>query len=109
MHKVPARHGNDDTLVLKRGLIPTESSFGKWCNEQFPQGLNAVFLDKKIVTKDIIVHLLDAQSKSPKMSWVLVRAYPIKWEISGLNAKESNCMVERISLAYAYASTVYPK
>lgn len=108
-HKVPGRLSNDATLVLKRGLITTAgSSFGKWCNEQLSQGLNAVFINKKIVTKDIIVHLLDAKSKSPKMSWVFVRAYPIKWEISGLNAKESNYMVESISLAYAYVSTVYP-
>lgn len=109
MHKVPGRLSNDSTLVLKRGLITAAgSSFGKWCNEHLSQGLNGVSLDKKIVTKDIIVHLLDAQSKSPKMSWAFARAYPIKWEISGLIAEESHYMVESISLAYASVSTVYP-
>ncbi|WP_421796084.1 phage tail protein [Haliscomenobacter sp.] len=105
VHKVPVRLSNDSTLVLKRGLVTTAgASFGKWCNEQLSQGLNA-----KIVTKDIIVHLLDAESKSPKMSWFFGGAYPIKWEISGLNAEESHYKVESISLAYASVSTIYPK
>lgn len=111
VHKVPARISNDSNLVLKRGLIASkDSNFGKWCKEHLSQGLNAVQSGKRIQPKDIIVHLLDIENKErkPKMSWAFFRAYPIKWEISGFNAKESSYMVESISLVYAYAEVLYP-
>ena len=101
-HKVPSRINNDGNLVLKRGLIVASSDFGDWCRDHFSQGLNAVSKSKKIAVKDIIVHLLDGSTQKPIMSWAFARAYPVKWEMSNLNAKENSYVVESLSMAYAY-------
>lgn len=101
-HKVPARISNNSNLVLKRGLVAPSSIFGDWCRSHLSQGLNAVSKRKKIEPKNIIVHLLDAETQKPLMSWAFARAYPVKWEISNLNAKESNMVVETLTLTYAY-------
>lgn len=103
VHTVPSRINNSD-LVLKRGLIVSSSEFGKWCREHFKQGLNTVKEKNRIDVKDLIVHLLDVDTKKPIMSWAFAGAYPIKWEISGLNAKQSEIVVESLTLTYRYFS-----
>ena len=105
VHKVPARVSFDSNLELKRGLMVADSPFGKWCRDHLSSGLNAVSVGKKIQTRDIIVHLLDSDQK-PLMSWQFVRAYPVKWEVTGLNAKQNDIAVESIELAYQYFTTV---
>jgi phage tail-like protein len=102
VHKVPARISNDSNVVLKRGLIPASSAFGDWCRSHFSQGLNAVTKQKKIMPKDIIVHLLDVDTQEPIMSWAFARTFPVKWEISTLNAKDNSIVVESLTMAYAY-------
>lgn len=108
-HKVPSRISNDSNLVLKRGLVTGSSVFGKWCRDHFSQGLNTVTNSKKIAPKNIIVHLLDIATQKPIMAWAFANAYPVKWEISGLNAKESNFVVESLTLAYSYFAVIQPK
>jgi phage tail-like protein len=105
IHKVPARVSFDSNLELKRGLIVASSPFGNWCRDHLSSGLNALGQRRKIKTEDIIVHLLNTDSK-PIMSWQFVRAYPVKWEVTGLNAKQSEIAVESISLAYQYFTKV---
>lgn len=102
IHKVPARMNSSNNLVLKRGLIASSSVFGDWCRSHLAQGLNAVTKSKKIEPKNIIVHLLDTSTQKPLISWAFARAYPVKWEISTLNAKENNMTVETLTLTYAY-------
>lgn len=98
VHKVPktVQHSN---LELKRGLIVSSSLFGAWCLEQLASDLNS-----KIVTKDLVVHLLDQSTEGgkPIISWAFARAYPVKWEIGQLNAGKSEIIVESLSIAYAY-------
>jgi phage tail-like protein len=102
-HKVPARVSYAGNLELKRGLIVASSPFGNWCSDLLSRGLNA--LGKTIKTHDIIVHLLD-NDQVPVMSWQFVGAYPVKWEVTSLNAKQDEIAVESISLAYQYYTTV---
>ena len=102
VHKVPGRINNDNNLVLKRGLIVASSGFGNWFRRHFSQGLNIINESTKITPQDIIVHLLDANSQTPLISWAFARAFPVKWEISGLNAKDSQIVVENLTLSYAY-------
>ncbi len=101
VHKVPGRIAYDSNLELKRGLITGISPFGLWCRSHFSGGINVVSISKKIVTRDIIVHLLNA-NQIPVMSWVFVGAYPVKWDIKGFSARESEIAVETLSLAYRY-------
>lgn len=106
IHKVPSRISNDNNLVLKRGLIVASSDFGDWCQSHFSGGLDAASNSNEIKTKDIIVHLLDTNKQQPIMSWAFVRAYPVKWEISSLNAEENSYVIESLSLTYAYFSVL---
>lgn len=105
-HKVPGRISNDNNLVLKRGLIVSSSGFGRWFRRHFSQGLNVVTESSKIAPQDIIVHLLDANTQMPLISWAFARTFPVKWEISGLSAKDSQIVVENLTLAYAYSFIV---
>ena len=105
VHKVPGRIAYDSDLVLKRGLITGLSPFGLWCRSSLSEGINLASLSKKIVTQNIIVHLLNA-NQLPVMSWVFVGAYPVKWEIKAFNARQSELAVETISLSYRYFYTM---
>lgn len=97
-YKVPKRVSYED-LVLKRGLIIPSSSIAQWCMKHFSGGLN-----EKIEPKTVAVSLIDAhvQHQDPIMTWVFVNAYPAGWEASGLNAKESNIVIESLTLTYNY-------
>ena len=98
VHQVPGR-ASYDNLVLKRGLMVRSSSLGEWCLSIFKQNLN-----KKIEPKTIKVSLLDANTdgKGAIMTWVFTNAYPIKWEVSSLDAQKSEIVVESITFVYSY-------
>jgi phage tail-like protein len=101
-HKLPGKVKYDSNLELKRGLILNDSAFGQWCIDHFSKGLNVVKTGKPVQTKDLILHLVDPESRTPIMSWAFARAYPVKWEVSGFNAAQSEIIVVSLSLAYAY-------
>lgn len=100
VHKVPKNIEYTD-LQLKRGLIVADSQFGDWCLEHLSDGLNS-----KISVKDLIVHLMDTATKSPIMSWAFARAYPVKWDVSQLDARKSDIVVESLHITYAYFTVV---
>lgn len=104
-YKVPGRISYDNNLELKRGLIVASSPFGDWCRSHFSNGINPLGTSQKIRVENIIVHLLD-EEQMPVLSWSFVRAYPVKWEVSGFVAGESKIAVESISLAYLYYSVI---
>ena len=60
-----------------------------------------------------MVQLMDAggdlNKTTPLMSWHFVDAYPVSWEVSGLNAEESSIVVESLILAYSYFNFVSGK
>jgi phage tail-like protein len=101
-HKLPGRVKYDSHLELKQGLVLKDSPFGAWCMNHFSKGLNMVNQQQGIQTKNIIVHLMDASTDTPVMSWAFARAYPVKWDVSGFNAAQSEMMIASLSLAYAY-------
>jgi phage tail-like protein len=98
-HKVPKAVKYPSNLELKRGLIVSSSLFGDWCLDHLARGLNS-----KIVTQDLIVHLLDLSTAGgkPILSWAIARAYPVKWDIGQLDARKSEIVVESLSITYAY-------
>ena len=55
----------------------------------------------KFDPKDVVVTLLNP-SHEPLESWNFVKAYPVKWSISGFNAQGNELVVETIELAYQY-------
>lgn len=103
VHKVPGRTTYED-LVLKRGLLTQGSHLAIWCQETLMGNLN-----EPIKPKTVVVSLLDASQRSqheskakPIMIWRFTNAYPVKWEVSGFDAKVSQLMVESITLTYSY-------
>lgn len=103
-YKVPGRVGFEN-LVLKRGLVVVSSPLASWVRAHLTNGLN-----KKIVLQDVKVDLLDAggdlDKPAPLMSWHFVNAFPVQWQISDLNAKDSSVVVESLTLAYSFFSII---
>lgn len=98
VHQVPG-HTQYEDLVLKRGQMVSSSALAHWCTKTFHDELT-----EKIVPKTIQVSLLDATANGsePIMSWIFHNAYPIKWEVVALNARQSDIVVETLSFAYSY-------
>lgn len=92
---LPARA---EPLILKRGL-KISSPLIEWCRkaiEEFsfsPKNLHVFLLD--------VEGGADGQPK-PLMSWHLIHAYPTKWEVTGLNAMNSEIAIETIQINYNY-------
>lgn len=83
-------------LILKRGILSTNSQLTKWCMNTLSYGLNVA-----IQTKSITLSLLNDE-KSPLMTWSFVDAYPVKWSIADLKSQESSIAVETLEFAYKY-------
>lgn len=83
-------------LVLKRGVVLTDSPLIKWCKDTLDKGLS-----QSIFTKDITVKLLNPKG-APCMIWTFSKAYPIKWAASELRSQESSILIETIEFAYQY-------
>lgn len=93
VHKLPVgiKQGN---LVLKRGLADQSSDLVTWCKETLEGGLGT-----PIAPETVVVKLLDAE-QAPIMAWTAARAYPVKWQVSGLNAMKNEIAIETIEMAY---------
>ncbi len=90
-HTLPVKTTFTD-LVLTRGLY-VESELREWCKEAME--------DFVFRPKDMTITLLN-ESHEPLMSWFVSNCYPIKWEVSDLNAEESKIVTETIGLSYNY-------
>ena len=86
-------------LVLKRGVVPKDSDFYKWCESTINANHSA-----PIETKTVKVALQN-DSKDTLITWNFKDAFPKKIEVSALNAKasgESAILVETITLAFSH-------
>lgn len=90
-------------LVLKRGIALVASPLITWCQQTLSSGLA-----KPIVSKNIMLHLLDKNGQA-NMSWSFVKAYPLKWSIGDLKSQESSILIETIELAYQYFEITDPR
>jgi len=94
-HKFPVR-SKFPNLVLKRGIV-SNSKLIDWCRDAIEN-----FQFKPI---DLTVILLN-EKHEPLMTWNVVHAYPVKWNVADFNAEESKVAVETIELAYNYFTLV---
>jgi phage tail-like protein len=92
-HQLPkrAKHNN---LVLKRGLTTSSSNLYKWVKENIEGDFSALF-----TTKMVQIDMLNEEGQA-LYSWTCDNAYPIKWEIDGLDANKNEVVIETIELAY---------
>jgi len=92
-HKLPK--GNKfPNLVLKRGLVTVNSTLGKWCLDTFESDLS-----QPIKISDLVIFLNDHQDEA-LMDWTVYGAYPVKWDISNLNAMQNEIVIETVEFAY---------
>jgi phage tail-like protein len=77
-------------LVLERGMV-----VGSPLNLEF----NASMSLFKFVTSNVLVTLL-AEDKSPLAAWLFMKAWPVKWSTSDLDASEPKLVIDTMELAY---------
>ena len=81
-----------EKLVLKRGLL-IGSKLIAW----FKDAVESFSFNPK----DVTVTLLNANHE-PLESWSFVKAYPVKWAISGFGAQQNEIVIETIELSFQY-------
>jgi phage tail-like protein len=88
-HRLPKRidYGN---LVLERGMV-----VGSILNLEF----NAAMSLFKFYPSNVIVTLFD-ENKVPVSSWLFIKAYPVKWATSDLDATQKAVVIDTMELAY---------
>ena len=95
VQKLPTR-AKYPNLILKRGMLQG-SALIKWFkdateNHKFdPITINVALLNEMHV---------------PLATWNFIGAYPVKWEISNLDATRSEVVVDTIEIAYKYFTRI---
>jgi phage tail-like protein len=84
---------------LKRGLI-TNKVFTDWI-EDAKDGFFSALPSPNFKPVDILISLMN-ESGDTVATWNVVNAYPVKWSISDLNARENAVVIESIEMAYQY-------
>ncbi|MEZ5104841.1 MAG: phage tail protein [Draconibacterium sp.] len=94
-HKIPVRTKYPN-LVLKRGLL-IDSGVIEWCRKALE--------DFEFKPINLTVKLLD-EKHDPLVSWNIVHAYPVKWDVGEFNAEESKLVIESLELSYNYFKVI---
>lgn len=77
-------------LVLERGLV-----VGSPLNLEFNTAMSLF----KFCPSNVLVTLFDAE-KIPVAGWLFIKAYPVKWSTSDLDATEKSVVIDTMELAY---------
>ena len=85
-------------IVLKRGML-IGSSMLNWYRDSV-QNFN-------FKTYDLNILLLN-EEQEPLQAWNVVSAYPVKWEVSGLNAMDAQLMIDSVELRFQYFRQIDP-
>lgn len=89
MPELPLKIGYED-LVLKRGVF-IGSGVRLWCIKAIEEF--------QFQPTNLVIMLLN-EFHLPVMSWYVVGAYPVSWEVSAFNAEKSELAIESITLKY---------
>ena len=94
-HKLP-QGVRFDNLVLERGMV-----VGSPLNLEF----NATLSLFRFSTSNVLVTLL-GENKLPLAAWLFMKAYPVKWSTSDLDAVQPGLVIDRMELAYTRMQTL---
>jgi phage tail-like protein len=78
-------------LVLERGMV-----VGSPLNIEF----NIAMTLFKFAPSNVLVTLFD-ESMIPVSAWLFIKAFPVKWATSELNAMEKNQVIDTLELSYS--------
>jgi phage tail-like protein len=81
-------HGN---LILERGMV-----VGSLLNIEFNIALSLFSF-----TPSNVLVILFNESSIPVASWLFIKAYPVKWSVSDLDASDKTVLIDTMELAYA--------
>jgi len=85
-----------NNIVCKRGHVPGGGAV--WAN--FVARFNPVTgLAGPIPPQFLMIELLDEQG-IPLTIWNVIRAYPVKWNVAGLNSMDSKVLIESVEFAH---------
>lgn len=85
-------------LILKRGLVVMSSPLAKWIFD----GMEAGFF-KAVDKRDVYVKMVNPKDPGRLLaSWQFYNSYPVKWNISKLDAMSSQIVTESIELTYSH-------
>jgi phage tail-like protein len=98
-HRLPTQ-AIYSNLVLKRGIVTIDSFLAEWCGETIGSSLST-----PILPQNILVTLLN-ESGIPTIAWGFSNAWPVKWEISNMNAQENKILTETLEFSYNYFERV---
>src|ERR1700694_4444117 len=76
--------------------LPAPAPFADWVSRTL-----ASYLAKPIELRNLMVTLKNEIEK-PLITWTFTNAYPVRWEVSPMNAMESAVFTETMELAYHY-------
>ena len=85
-----------DNLVLERGLV-----VGSPLVVEF----NVAMSRFKFAPSNVMVTLLD-HTRIPIASWLCMKAYPVKWSVSDLDANSNSVVIEQMELSYQRLQTI---
>lgn len=94
-HRVPTA-AKFDNLVMKRGLCGGKSPLYQWLATGIGGGLASA-----LELRALLVVLMNDKGQ-PLRTWNLVNAWPVKWELSGLNAMDAQVVIESLEVCYQY-------
>jgi len=88
--KLPSRidYGN---LILERGMV-----IGSLLNMEFNRALSQF----KFAPSNVMVTLF-GEDKAPLAAWLFIKAFPVKWSTSDLDAQEKGLVIDTMELAYS--------
>lgn len=98
-HRLPSLVSHPP-LVLKRGVTKKGSMI-----MEIISAYGSVGVINNIQPVDMTVKLLDEEG-TPVLSWSFTGVYPLKHEISTLNANNSDVLIESIELSYKMYSQI---
>ena len=94
-HRVPSKISYQN-LSLERGLV-----IGSPLAIEFNVALSLF----KFYPSNVLVTLL-SEAGIPLSAWLFIKAYPVKWSISDLNAQENSVVIEQMELAYTRMQSI---
>lgn len=99
VHRLP-RAGAYSNLVLKRGVVTKDSFLAEWVGQTVGSGMSL-----PILPQNLLVTLLDKDGL-PLIAWGFVNAWPVRWEVSPLDAMDNKVLTETLELSYNYFERV---
>jgi phage tail-like protein len=97
---------------LSKKLIPTGIDYGDLelrrgvvVGSPLAQQIHATFNDFKFIRSDVLITIYSEQAV-PTSAFLFSEAFPISWQISSLNAKTEDLLIETLKLSYTRMRSV---